>query len=148
MMESITIIYSPLKIIHLVSLISLMAGLLYLPRLFVYHAMQELGSGQAKMLEIMEYKLLKYIVNPALVLTLFSGVTLGLLFFREGNGLQHWVYAKLLCFGGLIYFHVICCKYRKQFLLNTNFKTHKHFRFFNEIPTVLMIIMVCLAVIK
>ena len=81
---NILLIYPYFKIIHLISLISFMAGIFYLPRLFVYHSMQEIGSGQAKMLEVMEYKLLKYIINPAIVLTFLSGSVLALIFF-DGN---------------------------------------------------------------
>jgi putative membrane protein len=141
-------LYPYLKIFHLISIITFMAGILYLPRLFVYHSMQEIDSPQAKMLEIMEYKLLKYIVNPAIITTLISGVFLTKIFLEDKSSSHYWLYIKLSCFLGLCIFHILCCIYRKKFLLNTKFHTTKYFRIFNEIPTILMIVIVFVVVLK
>ena len=138
--------YPLLKTIHIISLISFMAGILYLPRLFVYHSMKEFGSGEAKMLEVMEYKLIKYIINPALIFTLLSGLSLSHIFLKSPDHL--WLYLKFALFLGMGYVHMLCCKYRKKFLLSTDFHSTKFFRIFNEAPTILMIGMVCLVMFK
>ncbi len=108
--------------------------------------MQEFDSGEAKMLEVMEKKLLKYIVNPAIVATLISGLFLSHYFIKSPDKI--WLYAKFSCFLLMGIFHAACCKYRKLFLISTDFRSTKFFRFFNEIPTILMIIMVSLVVYK
>jgi putative membrane protein len=138
--------YPFLKVVHLISLISFMAGMLYLPRLFVYHSMQKFGSGEAKMLEIMEYRLLKYIINPALIFTLLSGLSLSHIFLKSPD--HYWLYLKFACFLGIGYVHMLCCRYRKKFLISTDFHSPKFFRILNEVPTLLMIMMVCAVVFK
>lgn len=141
-------IYPYLKIIHLISLISFMAGIFYLPRLFVYHSMQDVNSGEAKLLEIMEYRLLKYIVNPAFIATFISGSALSYIFLRDSINSNYWLYGKFICFLGFGVYHMLCCKYRKKFLADTKFHTDKFFRIFNEVPTILMIVMICLVILK
>lgn len=141
-------LYPYLKIFHLISIISFMAGILYLPRLFVYHSMQDFGSPQAKLLEIMEYKLLKYIINPSIITTLISGSFLAKIFLEDKSTTHYWLYIKISCFIGLCVCHGLCCIYRKKFLLNTKFHTTRYFRIFNEVPTILMIIIVFVVVLK
>lgn len=140
--------YPYIKIIHIISFISFMAGILYLPRLFVYHSMAKFDSGEAKMLEIMERKLLKYIINPAIIITFISGIILAYLFLSSGSKGNYWVHAKFFLFLLMGVFHMLCCKYRKKFLISTNFHSTKFFRIFNEIPTIIMIFMVILVVLK
>jgi putative membrane protein len=140
--------YPYIKIIHIISLISFMAGILYLPRLFVYHSMQKINSGEAKMLEIMEYKLIKYIVNPAFIFTFITGLMLSYFFLSSSNTGNYWIHGKFFLFLCMGAFHGFCSKYRKKFLISTNFRSTKFFRFFNEIPTILMILMVILVILK
>jgi putative membrane protein len=125
-----------------------MAGILYLPRLFVYHSMTKLNSSEAKMLEIMEYKLLKYIINPAFIATAITGIALSYFFLSSSHKGNHWIDAKFFLFFLMGVFHGYCAKYRKKFLISTDFKTTKFFRIFNEIPTIIMIFMVILVILK
>lgn len=143
-------LYLIFKIIHLISLISFMAGVLYLPRLFVYHSMQESPESESsKTFEIMEKKLMKLIINPSLVATLLSGLILShYYFFSSGFSGNFWIIGKFLLFLGLCVFHMFCSIYRKKFLSSTKFKSTKFFRIFNEIPAVIMVFMVILAVLK
>ncbi len=138
--------YPYIKVIHIISFISFMAGMLYLPRLFVYHSMQKFQSNEAKMLEVMEYKLLKYIINPAFIVTFLSGAAMSVIFMRSGG--NYWLHAKFFMFLLMGVVHGMCCKYRKKFLTSTDFHTTKFFRIFNEIPTIIMIIMVILVIFK
>lgn len=135
------------KALHLMALISWMAGIFYLPRLYVYHAEAEKGSELSETLKIMERKLLKVIMNPAMIATW----VLGLLMLHANPEImtgQGWMHAKLtlvLCMSG---FHGYLAYTRKVFLRDENKKTHKFYRKINEIPTILMIVIVALAVVK
>ena len=140
--------YPYIKIIHIISFISFMAGILYFPRLFVYHSMKKIDSEEAKMLEIMEYKLMKYIINPAFIATLITGIALAYFFLSSPNQGNYWVHAKFFLFLCMGAFHGFCSKYRKKFLISADFHSTKFFRFFNEIPTILMILMVILVILK
>lgn len=135
------------KALHLMAVISWMAGIFYLPRLYVYHAEAEKGSELSETLKIMERKLLKVIMNPAMIATW----VLGLLMLHANSEImtgQGWMHAKLtlvLCMSG---FHGYLAYTRKVFLRDENKKTHKFYRKINEIPTILMIVIVALAVVK
>lgn len=135
------------KALHLMALISWMAGIFYLPRLYVYHAEAEKGSELSETLKIMERKLLKVIMNPAMIATW----VLGLLMLHANPEImtgQGWMHTKLtlvLCMSG---FHGYLAYTRKVFLRDENKKTHKFYRKINEIPTILMIVIVALAVVK
>lgn len=135
------------KALHLMAVISWMAGIFYLPRLYVYHAEAEKGSELSETLKIMERKLLKVIMNPAMIATW----VLGLLMLHVNPEImtgQGWMHAKLtlvLCMSG---FHGYLAYTRKVFLRDENKKTHKFYRKINEIPTILMIVIVALAVVK
>ena len=143
---SILDFYPYLKIIHIIAIISFMAGILYLPRLFVYHSMQNHGSEKDLLLQVMERKLLKFIINPALIITTISGLFLSYIYFKAGK--NYWLHAKIFLFLFLVIFHMICCKYRKKLLINTKFHSTKFFRYFNEVPTIIMILIVFLVVLK
>jgi putative membrane protein len=124
-----------------------MAGLLYLPRLFVYHAQQEdLQSDTSQTFVIMEEKLLRFIMNPAMIATW----VLAILMFKAYPELVHetWMSIKLICVIAMSAIHGVLAKYRKQFKAGTNTKSHKFYRWLNEGPTVLMIIIVLMAVAK
>lgn len=135
------------KALHLIAVISWMAGIFYLPRLYVYHAEAEKGSELSETLKIMERKLLKIIMNPAMIATW----VLGLLMLHANPEImtgQGWMHAKLtlvLCMSG---FHGYLAYTRKIFLRDENKKTHKFYRKINEVPTLLMMAIVILAVVK
>ena len=140
--------YSYIKIIHLIALISLMAGMLYLPRLFVYHAMQDHGSVSDKLLQTMERKLLRIIINPGFIITIITGLMLSYPTLKNNSGGNYWLHCKILLvilMGGV---HGMLSSYRKKFLISTTFKTAKYFRILNEAPTILMIFIVILVILK
>lgn len=133
--------------LHLVSVISWMAGLLYLPRLFVYHAEREVGSESSEMLKVMEAKLYRLIMRPAMFATLLFGLVLamtpGVVDWDLG-----WFYVKLALLLGLFASHGMMGRWLKDFAADKNTKSHKYFRFANEVPTVLMILIVGFVIIK
>lgn len=137
--------YLLIKALHIISVIAWMAGLFYLPRLFVYHADVSPESNRSAMLKVMERKLLKIIMNPAMILTfVFGGVMLGV----PGMMAQGWIHAKLTLVLLLAGFHGLCARYVRLFANNQNTKTHRYYRVFNEVPTLLMVAIVMLAVLK
>lgn len=136
--------YFWLKGFHIIAIIAWMAGLLYLPRLFVYHADAEPGSEFSEKLKIMERRLLKAIMNPAMIVSLLLGVAL--LVYQDFSEL--WLQVKLVCVAGLMIMHMLMGKWRKDFEADKNERGHKFYRIANEVPTVLMIIIVLMAVVK
>ena len=141
-------LYQYIKIIHIISFISFLAGVFYLPRLFVYHSMQKVDSGESKMLEVMEYKLMKFIINPAFIATFITGLILAYFFLSSATQGNYWIHAKFFLFLCLGVFHGYCSIYRKKFLISTAFHSTKFFRIFNEIPTIIMVMMVILVILK
>jgi len=137
--------YLWIKVLHIVAVISWMAGMLYLPRLFVYHAGVEVGSAQAKTFEVMEYRLLHFIMTPAMAVTWLAGVVLML----EGGWLAAgWLHAKLAAVVAMSAVHGLLGRWQKDFAAGRNAKSTKFFRIINEIPTVLMIFIVIMVVVK
>lgn len=122
-----------------------MAGMLYLPRLYVYHAGTHFGSDNDKLLQIMERRLLRYIINPAMVFSVGFGIALMVIreAYREG-----WFHIKSLAIIFMLVIHMLLAKYRKDFVAGLNKKTHIYFRILNEIVTVLILIIVIMAVVK
>lgn len=145
MTSFITDHYLWFKALHLIAVISWMAGLLYLPRLYVYHAQQQPGSDASEMLKVMEYKLLRYIMNPAMILVLVLGLCLASI---PGMMSQGWLHIKFVLVLMLFGFHGACSRWRKDFAADNNHKTVTFFRYANEVPTLIMVIIVLLAVIK
>ena len=137
--------YEILKSLHIIAVISWMAGLLYLPRLFVYHAQSEKGSEQSETFKVMERKLLRYIMNPAMILTWVFGLWLvfELDLFKSG-----WMHAKFTFVVLMTIIHHIFAYQRKQFERDENTKTAKYYKIINEAPTLLMIGIVFLVVMK
>jgi len=133
------------KALHVISIIAWMAGLLYLPRLFVYHAMAEPGSRQSETFKVMEWRLLKFIINPAMIATWVLGLWLawegGL--FRSG-----WLHAKLAAVVALSAVHGYLAGAVRRFAEDSNRKSARHWRIVNEIPTLLMIVIVVLVIVK
>lgn len=141
-------LYLWVKAFHIIAVISWMAGLLYLPRLFVYHASVHADSESSKMLKLMEKKLLRYIMNPAMLLSFILGVWLMIITKAGAPGSGGWMHLKLVFVIILAALHGMMAKYRKDFELDQNTKSAKHYRIFNEIPTVIMVVIVLLVVIK
>ena len=136
-----------IKALHIISVIAWMAGLLYLPRLFVYHADAEPGSELSETLKIMERRLLKLIMNPAMAASFFFGIVL-LLDLGEAAWDDAWLYVKLLGVAGLLVAHMAMGRWRRDFAEDRNTKPGKFYRIANEVPTVLMIAIVILVVVK
>lgn len=136
--------YFWLKALHIIAVITWMAGLLYLPRLFVYHADAEKGSELSETLKIMERRLLRAIMNPAMIASLILGGFL--LAYQDFSSV--WLHVKLTCVAGLVVMHMLMAKWRKDFEADRNTRGHKYYRIANEIPTVLMIVIVIMAVVK
>lgn len=137
--------YLILKSLHIVSIIAWMAGMLYLPRLFVYHAGAEKGSESSEMLKVMERRLLRYIVNPAMV----ASYIFGLLLAAELDAwMAGWFHAKLTLVLVLTGVHHMLARHFKAFRDDRNAKSQKYFRILNEVPTALMIGIVFLVVLK
>ncbi len=136
-----------IKALHIISVIAWMAGLLYLPRLFVYHTGAEPGSELSETLKIMERRLLKFIMNPAMLASfLFGGILLADLdpdTWRSG-----WLHAKLVLVAGLLGMHMAMGKWRRDFALDRNTRSQKFYRIANEGPTLLMIGIVVFVVVK
>ncbi len=134
------------KSLHLVAVISWMAGLLYLPRIYVYHA-EAKHDTQKEIFKVMERKLYNYIMMPAMILSFLFGFllihSLGFLVFAE-----LWMQIKTICLLILTYYHFYLGKHLQLFASNTNIKSPKFFRIINEIPTVLLIIIVFVVVFK
>ena len=136
-----------LKALHIIAAIAWMAGLLYLPRLFVYHTQAEPGSDGSETFKVMERRLLRAIMNPAMIASfVFGGVLLADM--GDGAWTQVWVLAKLACVAGLAAMHGQMGRWRKDFEADRNTRSEKFYRVANEVPTVLMIAIVILAVIK
>jgi putative membrane protein len=140
--------YETAKALHVIAVMSWMAGLLYLPRLYVYHSKQAKGSAQSELLKEMERKLLRYIMNPAMIATWGLGIWLIVITGFGGPGTGGWMHAKLVLVLLMSASHGMMASYRKKFANDVNVKSEKYFRIFNEVPTVLMIGIVFLVYLK
>jgi len=138
--------YLLLKALHLIAVISWMAGLFYLPRLFVYHTRVAQGSEADQLFQVMEHKLLKIIMNPAMI----ASWVIGILLIKANTAIvaDGWIHAKLTLVLILSGFQGYLGWTRKQFVKGTNKRSEKFFRIINEVPTLIMITVVVLAVFK
>jgi len=139
--------YLWLKALHIISVIAWMAGLLYLPRLFVYHADADAGGELSETLKIMERRLLRFIMNPAMISSFLFGVLL-LMNMGEGAWQEGWLHAKLVFVAGLVAMHMAMARWRREFAEDRNRRPQKFYRFANEGPTILMIGIVIFAVVR
>lgn len=146
MKELISEYYSVIRALHLISAISWMVGLFYLPRLYVYHTRVKHGSEASNLFDHMEYKLLKIIMNPAMIATFIFGFAMIYSMGLQGYG--KWLHVKLVLLVLLAGFHGFLAKTRKTFASNTNTKSEKFFRVINEVPTIIMIAIIFLAVLR
>jgi putative membrane protein len=139
--------YLWIKALHVISVIAWMAGLLYLPRLFVYHAAAKPGSEHSETLKVMERRLLKAIMNPAMAASLIFG---GIMLADENHALwqQEWMHAKLALIAAMLWLHMAMGRWRRDFAADRNTRSQLFYRVANEAPTVLMIGVVLLAIAK
>jgi putative membrane protein len=139
--------YPWIKALHIVSVVAWMAGLLYLPRLFVYHAAAAKGSEQSETFKTMERRLLRGIMNPAMIAVYVFGILLlltpGIVEWSRG-----WIWAKLALVAGLTAFHHLLGRWRKEFAEDRNPRPQRFYRAVNEVPTLLLIAIVILVVVK
>ena len=139
--------YSLIKAFHVISMVAWMSAMLYLPRLFVYHTKVKRNPEASEMLKIMEYRLQKFIMNPAMLLTIIFGV-----FLLKTNGIinwtDKWIYFKLLGVFLLLVVHYLLGRYRKDFFLDKNKHSGKFYKIFNEVPTILLIVIILLVYLK
>ena len=142
--------YEWVKALHIIAVIAWMAGMLNLPRLFVYHCAAETGSVQSETFKVMEQRLLRGIINPAMIATWVLGLWLAWLgpdshygWFASG-----WLWAKIILVLALSAVHGLLARWRKDFAQDRNRHSHKFYRIINEVPTVLMILIVLLVVLK
>jgi putative membrane protein len=145
-MEILTQYYFTLKALHLIAVICWMAGLFYLPRLFVYHCSAKSGSEMYTTFTLMEYRLLKYIMNPSMIAVFAFGILL--IFINGFSTLGGWFHLKLVLVLALAGMHGLLSRQQKNFANNRNNKSATYYRIINEIPPVLMAIIVILAVVK
>jgi putative membrane protein len=137
--------YDWIKALHVVAVIAWMAGMLYLPRLFVYHCDAEVGSKQSETFKVMERRLLKVIINPAMVVTWLAGLYLAFAGQWFSAGWLHGKLALVLAMSGIHGFFARCVK---DFAADRNTKSQRFYRLVNEVPTALMIAIVILVVVK
>ena len=140
--------YLWLKALHIIADISWMAGMLYLPRLFVYHVDAVAGSVQSETFKVMERRLLKAIINPAMIATWLLGLWLIWLMGKDAFLQAGWLQAKLALVIAMSGLHGFLARWVKDFAADRNRHTGKFYRIVNEIPTVLMIFIVLLATVK
>ncbi len=138
-------LYLWLKSFHLIAVIAWMAGMLYLPRLFVYHCEAQKGSIQSETFKIMERRLLKAIINPAMIVTWVLGLYL---LWDGGWYTSGWMHAKIALVLILSGLHGVYVRRLKDFAADKNTRPAKYYRILNEVPTVLMIGIVILVIVK
>lgn len=138
--------YNWLKAIHLIFVISWMAGLFYLPRLFVYHSEVAIGGNEDKIFQVMEKKLLKIIMNPAMILSIIFGLWVAWIYGFKNLGIWFHLKATLVLF--LIGFHHYLAKVVKTFSQGKNKRNAKFYRIINEFPAVIMAAIVILVIVK
>jgi protoporphyrinogen IX oxidase len=139
--------YPWIKSAHIVSVVAWMAGLLYLPRLFVYHATVPVGSSRSAIFKIMERRLQRAIMTPAMIASWSFGLMLaatpGIFDWHRG-----WIWVKLALVVALTGYHFVLAHWRRAFAADRNTLTPRVFRIANELPTVVLIAIVVLVVVK
>lgn len=136
-----------LKALHLIFMVTWFAGLFYLPRLFVYHAMSTDAISNERF-KIMERKLYFGIMTPGMILTFIFGLWMLASYAWEIYSSSGWLYAKLALLALLLVYHVICGKWLLDFKHDRNKRSHVYYRWMNEVPVLFLIAIVILAVVK
>ena len=146
-MDFLVNFYLWIKALHIISVIAWMAGMLYLPRLFVYHADRAPGSEASELLKVMERRLLRAIINPAMMATLIFG---GLLLATPDmiDWSAWWIHAKLVLVVIMLGLHGAFSRWRLDFEADRNARPARFYRFANEVPTLLLIAIVILALVR
>jgi len=139
--------YPWIKSLHIISVVAWMAGMLYLPRLFVYHADAEPGSDKSEIFKVMERRLLRAIMNPAMFATfIFGGLMLGTPGLIDwGSG---WIWVKLAAVLGMTVVHHVFACWRKEFDVDANTRPARFYRMYNEVPTVFLFVIVVMVVVR
>ena len=137
--------YLWLKAFHIIAVIAWMAGMLYLPRLFVYHCETQPGSAESERFKVMERKLLRAIVNPSMIAVWVLGLTLAITTHAYSQG---WFQAKFLLVLALSGVHGFLAGCVRRFANDANTRSQRFYRIINEVPAVLMVLIVILAVVK
>jgi putative membrane protein len=132
-----------IKAIHIISVIAWMAGLLYLPRLFVYHSDKEIEQNTSNTFKVMERKLYRFIMNPSVALVWITGL---ILFYY--SGIETWLLVKIALVILMTFFHIFLGQRLRDFTADANKYSSRFFRIINEVPTIIMIIIVFLAVLQ
>ena len=139
--------YLWIKALHVISMVAWMAGMFYLPRLFVYHCELARGSAESERFKVMERRLLQQIINPAMIATFGFGILLvltpGVIDWHAG-----WWHVKLLMVLLLSGFHGAMSKWRREFLEDRNTRSQKFYRIANEVPTLLLVIIVVMVIVR
>jgi protoporphyrinogen IX oxidase len=138
-------LYLWIKAVHIIAVIAWMAGMLYLPRLFVYHTEAEPGSKQSETFKVMERRLLKAIINPAMIATWAFGLWLA---WDGGFFTASWFHAKLALVVVMSAVHGFYARCVREFAEDRNTRPQRFYRMINEVPTLLMIAIVILVVVK
>ena len=135
------------KSLHVISVISWMAGMLYLPRLFVYHAEAEPGSDKSETFKIMERRLLRAIMNPAMIATYIFG---GFLLATPGvvDWAAGWIWIKLAAVAAMTVIHHVYGRWRKEFAADSNTRSTRTYRWANEGPTLLMFVIIIMVIVR
>ncbi|GLR79234.1 protoporphyrinogen oxidase HemJ [Azospirillum oryzae] len=139
-------LYDWIKALHVISIIAWMAGLLYLPRLFVYHCQAPAGSETSETFKVMERRLLRAIMNPAMIAAYVFGIAMIVLtpeWMKQG-----WLHAKLLFVLLLTVSHMMMARWRRDFAEDRNTRPQRFYRIANEVPTLLMIGIVIFVIVK
>ena len=137
--------YNWIKALHVIAVISWMAGMLYLPRLFVYHANAK-GQELDNTLKIMERRLIKFIINPAMITSIVLGTINTIVYGIKNMGI--WFHIKMLAVLGLILLHMMLVKFYKKFEKNQNIHTPLFFKIINETVTFFMVVCVIMVIVK
>ncbi len=146
-MTVLTALYPWTKSLHIISMVAWMAGMFYLPRLFVYHCDTKPGSSDSERFKVMEYRLLRQIINPAMAATWVFGILLvltpGVIDWSAG-----WWYVKLTCVLLLSGLHGAMSKWRREFMEDRNTRSHRFYRIANEVPTLLLVVIVIMVIVR
>lgn len=138
--------YLFIKALHIIAVICWMAGMLYLPRIYVYHCQVKPQSEASQIFKVMEYKLLRYIMTPSMIVVLLLGLTL--IYINGLSNLGKYFHLKLTLLLIMFFLHGLFARYNKDFAQDRNIKSEKYYRNINEIPAVLMVIIVILSITK
>jgi putative membrane protein len=139
------VLYDSIKALHVVAIISWMAGLLYLPRLFVYHCAAPVGSDRSETFKVMERRLLKAIMTPAMIVSWIAGLYLA---WSANWWTSGWFIAKLVCVIGLSAAHGFLAGATRRFAEDRNDRPARFYRIVNEVPTLLMVAIVAFVIVK